>query len=117
VQRFRFINSLNRLLDGRPKAASSCIDPLRPRLLVTRSSGFRKLAILKGPGVTLLSLRQDAAFAEVKGGFARQGWSGPVEQAPPQLRGWLALRDQFIHAPDQKTVRYIRGNEAFLFRF
>ncbi|PYK07870.1 MAG: hypothetical protein DME61_11640 [Verrucomicrobia bacterium] len=71
------MNSLNRLLDGKPKAARSCIDPRRPRLLVTRSSGF----------------------------------------PPPQLRGWLALRDQFIHAPDQKTVRYIRGHEAFLFRF
>jgi hypothetical protein len=34
------MNSLNRLLDGRRKAASSCIDPRRPRLLVTRSSGF-----------------------------------------------------------------------------
>ena len=80
-------------------------------------TGDFELTVSKGPGVTLLSLRQDAAFAEVKGGFARQGWSGPVEQAPPQLRGWLALRDQFIHAPDQKTVRYIRGHEAFLFRF
>ncbi len=80
-------------------------------------TGDFELTVSKGPGVTLLSLRQDAAFAEVKGGFARQGWSGPVEQAPPQLRGWLALRDQFIHAPDQKTVRYIRGNETFLFRF
>jgi len=65
----------------------------------------------------LLSLRQDAAFAEVKGAFARQGWSGPVEQAPPQLRGWLALRDQFTHAPDRKIVRYASGNETFLFRF
>ncbi len=80
-------------------------------------TGDFELTVSKGPGVTLLSLRQDAAFAEVNGGFARQGWSGPVEQAPPQLRGWLALRDQFIHAPDQKTVRYIRGNETFLFRF
>jgi hypothetical protein len=80
-------------------------------------TGDFELTVSKGPGVTLLSLRQDAAFAEVKGGFARKAWSGPVEQAPPQLRGWLALRDQFIHAPDQKTVRYIRGHEAFLFRF
>jgi hypothetical protein len=80
-------------------------------------TGDFELTVSKGPGVTLLSLRQDAAFAEVKGGFARQGWSGPVEQAPPQLRGWLALRDQFIHAPNQKILRYVAGNEAFLFRF
>jgi hypothetical protein len=80
-------------------------------------TGDFELTVSKGPGVTLLSLRQDAAFAEVKGAFARQSWSGPVEQAPPQLRGWLGLRDQFLHAPDQKTLRYTSGNETFLFRF
>jgi hypothetical protein len=80
-------------------------------------TGDFELTVSKGPGVTLLSLRQDAAFAEVKGAFARQGWSGPVEKAPRQLRGWLGLRDQFVHAPNQKTLRYISGNETFLFRF
>jgi hypothetical protein len=80
-------------------------------------TGDFELTVSKGPGVTLLSLRQDAAFAEVKGAFARQGWSGPVEQAPPQLRGWLGLRDQLTHAPDRKIVRYASGNETFLFRF
>jgi len=80
-------------------------------------TGDFELTVSKGPGITLLSLRQDAAYAEVKGAFARQGWSGPVEKAPPQLRGWLALRDQFIRAPDQKTLRYAFGDETFLFRF
>jgi len=75
------------------------------------------LTVSKGPGITLLSLRQDSTFAEVKGGLARQGWSGPVAQAPPQLRGWLGLRDQFLHAPNQKTLRYTADNETFLFRF
>jgi hypothetical protein len=76
-----------------------------------------ELTVSKGPGITLLSLRQDATFAEVKGAFARQGWSGPLNNAPPQLRGWLALRDQFIRAPNQKTLRYANGDETFLFRF
>jgi hypothetical protein len=80
-------------------------------------TGDFELTVSKGPGITLLSLRQDAAFAEVKGGFAHQGWSGPVEQAPQQLRGWLALRNQFLHAPNQKIMRFTAGNEAFLFRF
>ena len=80
-------------------------------------TGDFELTVSKGPGITLLSLRQDAAFAEIKGAFARQGWSGPVAQAPPQLRGWLGLRDQFIRAPNQKNVRYAVGNETFLFRF
>ena len=81
------------------------------------NTGDFELTLSKGPAITLLSLRQDATFAEVKGAFARQGWSGPVEQAPPQLRGWLGLRDQFVHARDQKTLRYVSGNETFLFRF
>src|SRR5207244_3681247 len=58
-------------------------------------TGDFELTVSKGPGVTLLSLRQDASFAEVKGAFARQGWTGLVAQAPPQLRGWLGLRDHF----------------------
>jgi len=80
-------------------------------------TGDFDLTVSKGPGITLLSLRQDSTFAEVKGGLARQGWSGPLAQAPPQLRGWLGLRDQFLRAPDQKTLRYTAGNETFLFRF
>jgi hypothetical protein len=80
-------------------------------------TGNFELTVSKGPGITLLSLRQDAAFAEVKGAFARQGWSGPVARAPQQLRGWLGLGDQFIRAPNQKVVRYAAGNETFLFRF
>jgi hypothetical protein len=80
-------------------------------------TGDFELTVSKGPGIPLLSLRQDATFAEVKGGLAQQGWSGPVGQAPSQLRGWLGLRNQFLHAPDRKTLRYVSGNETFLFRF
>ena len=80
-------------------------------------TGDFELTVSKGPGITLLSLRQDATFAKITGAFARQGWSGPVTQAPPQLRGWLALRDQFLHSPNQKTLRYTAGNETFVFRF
>jgi hypothetical protein len=79
-------------------------------------SGDFELTFSKGPGVTLLSLRQDANFAEVKGPFAKAGWSGPVEQAPKPLRGWLGLRDKLIHSQDQ-VVRYTAGAETFLFRF
>ena len=83
---------------------------------VSKTGGF-ELTVSKGPGITLLSLRQDATFAEVKGALARQGWAGPVAQAPPQLRGWLGLRDQFLHTPDRKTLRYTTGSDTFVFRF
>jgi hypothetical protein len=79
-------------------------------------SGDFELTFSKGPAVTLLSLRQDARFAEVRGPFAKAGWSGPVEQAPKPLRGWLGLRDKLIHSQDQ-SVRYTAGNETFVFRF
>jgi hypothetical protein len=79
-------------------------------------SGDFELTFSKGPGVTLLSLRQDATFAEVSGPFAKGRWSGAVDQAPKPLRGWLGLRDRLIHSQDQ-SVRYTAGNETFLFRF
>ena len=79
--------------------------------------GDFELTVSKGPGITLLSLRQDATFAEVKGGLAGHGWSGAVTQAPPQLRGWLGLRDRLLHESNRETMRYTAGNETFSFRF
>jgi hypothetical protein len=81
------------------------------------NTGDFQLTVSKGPGITLLSLRQDAAFAEFNASFTGQHWSGPTEKAPPQLRGWLGLRDQFLRAPNQKTLRYAGDGEMFLFRF
>jgi hypothetical protein len=75
------------------------------------------LTFSKGPGVSLLSLRQNASFAEIKGPLARSGWSGPIDHAPQQLRGWLGLRDQLIRSQDRQSVQYSAGNETFLFRF
>ena len=80
-------------------------------------TGDFELTVSKGPGITLLSLRQDAEFAEFNASFTGQRWSGPTASAPAQLRGWLALRDQFLRAPNQKTLRYVSGGETFLFRF
>jgi hypothetical protein len=81
------------------------------------NTGDFELTVSKGPGITLLSLRQDAGFAEFTASFTGQQWAGPVAQAPPQLRGWLGLRDRFLRAPNQKTLRYVSSSETFLFRF
>ena len=80
-------------------------------------TGDFEMTVSKGPGITLLSLRQDAAFAEFNASFTGQRWSGPTASAPQQLLGWLELRDQFLRAPNQKTLRYVNGSETFLFRF
>ena len=88
-------------------------------------SGDFELSLSKGP-VMLLTLRQDATFAEVKGPFVKGGWSGPVEQAPKPLRAWLGLRDKLIHSlatgrvrptgGQDQSVRYTVGDETFVFR-
>ena len=80
-------------------------------------AGDFELTFSKGPGVNLLLLRQDTGFAEVKGPMASSGWSGPIERAPEQLRGWLELRDKIVHARDRHQVRHVSGSETFVFRF
>jgi len=80
-------------------------------------SGDFELIFSKGPGVTLLSLREDTTFAEVKGALAGPGWSGPVNRAPKQLRGWLELRDKIIDAQARHLIRHVADSETFLLRF
>jgi hypothetical protein len=86
-------------------------------IIRSSKSGDFELTFSKGPVAPLLFLRQDAGFAEVKGPLARSGWSGPADRAPQQLRGWLGVRDKLIGSHDRQSVRYITGNETFLFRF
>src|SRR6266446_8104189 len=45
-------------------------------------AGDFELTFTKGPGITLLELRQDPNYASVRGPLARGGWSGPNAQAP-----------------------------------
>jgi hypothetical protein len=80
-------------------------------------NGDFELIFSKGPGVTPLLIRQDAAFAEVRGALAGPGWSGPANQAPKRLQPWLGLRDQLIRSQNRQSVRYVAGPESFLFRF
>src|SRR5436853_7903567 len=40
------------------------------------SNGSFELTFSKGPGMSLLVLRQDVKFAEIKGGLSGRGWSG-----------------------------------------
>ena len=79
--------------------------------------GEFELTVSKGPGVALIVVRQDATFASVEGPLAGGRWSGPIEQAPPRLRGWLQLRDKLIAAQNRRSLRHVAGTETFLFRF
>ena len=80
-------------------------------------AGDFELTFSKGPGITLLVLRQDATFGQLKGPLAGRGWSGPVDRAPQQLRGWLGLRDKLINAQNRQSIRYSMRAEEFLFQF
>jgi hypothetical protein len=80
-------------------------------------SGDFELTFSKGPGVELIVVRQDASFARVEGPLAGGHWSGPVEQAPTRLHGWIELRDKLIGGQDRQSLRHVAGTEAFLFRF
>jgi hypothetical protein len=80
------------------------------------TAGDFELTFSKGP-VTLFILRQDKNFAEMKGPLVGRGWSGPIDLAPQQLRGWLGLRDEIIRAQDRHLVRHVSGSETFVFRF
>jgi hypothetical protein len=80
-------------------------------------TGDLELTFTKGPGFILLELRQDANFASVKGPLARGAWSGPNNNAPPRLQGWLQLREVLMASTQQPSVQHKVGNETFIFRF
>jgi hypothetical protein len=79
--------------------------------------GDFELTFTKGPGVTLLMVRQDPNFVRVSGPLARGSWSGPPAQAPVHLRGWVQLRDVLMKSGNQTSVRHSAGGETFTFHF
>jgi hypothetical protein len=80
-------------------------------------SGDFELTFSKGPGINLFTIEQDANFAQVKSSLSHLSWSGPVDRAPRQLRGWLSLREKLIASPNEKVVRQKLDDETFVFRF
>ena len=81
------------------------------------TAGDFELTFSKGPGVTLLTVRQDAKFVRVSGPLARGSWSGPPNEAPARLRGWVALRDLLLRSPRQPLIRQTVGSDSFTFAF
>jgi hypothetical protein len=81
------------------------------------SAGDFELTFSKGPGVTLLTVRQDDKFVRVSGPLARGSWSGPPDQIPSRLRGWASLRALFLHSPSEPLMRQTFGRETFTFAF
>ena len=64
-----------------------------------RANGEFQLDFIKGGGLPLLSLRQDAATSRAEGILVHGSWQGAAEAAPRALRPWMKLRDGFAHPP------------------
>lgn len=87
-------------------------------VLVRYSKGGEfELTFTKAGGITLLSLRQDATHGKAEGPLARRGWSGPLAEAPPHLRGWFELRDQIVKSGKSAAVSHKSGEQTFTLRF
>lgn len=84
-------------------------------LVRTSKAGDLELVFSKGPGVTLMSIRQDAQFASAEGPLARGRWAGPIASAPERLRGWFALREKILAGG--ASVQLNTGGESFNLRF
>ncbi len=79
--------------------------------------GDFELTFSKGPGVILLTVRQDEKFVRVSGPLARGSWSGAPNEAPARLRGWVSLRAVLLQSKDQPLIRQAIGSDRFTFAF
>ena len=80
-------------------------------------TGDFELTLTKGPGVTLVEIRQDANFFNIRGPLVGVGWSGTTDRAPAHLRGWLQLRDKLMALGDKPSLTHSYRGETFTFRF
>jgi hypothetical protein len=81
------------------------------------SRGDFELTFTKGPGVTLITVRQDDKFVRVSGPLARGSWSGPPAEAPARLRGWVSLREVLLRSKNHPLVHQTTGPDHFTFAF
>jgi hypothetical protein len=81
------------------------------------NKGDFELTFSKGPGITLLTVRQNDKFVRVSGPLARGSWSGPPNETPARLRGWVSLRALLLRSKTQLFVRQTVGPDSFTFAF
>ncbi len=86
-------------------------------LVRSSSQGDFELTFTKGPGVVLLTVRQDDQFVRVSGPLARGSWSGAPNNAPDRLRGWVSLREVLRRDKSQSLIRHSVGPESFILAF
>ncbi len=79
--------------------------------------GDFELTFSKGPGVILLTIHQDQKFVRVSGPLARGSWSGPPNETPARLRGWVSLRSLLLQGKEESLLRQSLGPDRFTFAF
>ena len=80
-------------------------------------AGDFELTFTKGPGVTLLEIRQDATNFNIRGPLVGVGWSGSTAHAPAHLRGWLELREKLMALGNKTSLTHSYRGEKFTFQF
>jgi hypothetical protein len=81
------------------------------------NKGDFELTFSKGPGITLLTVRQNDTFVRVSGPLARGSWSGPPNETPVRLRGWVSLRELLLRSKTETLVRQTIAPDRFTFAF
>lgn len=81
------------------------------------NAGDFELTFSKGPGLILLTVRQNEKFVRVSGPLARGSWSGAPRNAPVHLRDWVSLRAVLLREKTQALVRQTVGTDSFTFAF
>jgi hypothetical protein len=77
-----------------------------------RGAAEFQLEFLKGGGIPLMSVREDANKARTDGLLARGSWQGSPATAPKALRPWLTLREAFL----QQKPAMSGGNRSWQVR-
>jgi hypothetical protein len=81
-----------------------------------------QLDFVKGGGIPLMSVRQDATVSRAEGLLAKGSWQGAPGAAPKVLQPWLKLRETFAQPPApgspksaQAEAQYSGGQLHMLF--
>ncbi|MEI9893627.1 MAG: hypothetical protein WDN28_06935 [Chthoniobacter sp.] len=77
-----------------------------------------QLDFIKGGGLPLISVRQDAATSRAEGILVHGSWQGAPGSAPHALRPWLKLRESFAPSGSKKAnteAQYSGGQLSMLF--
>jgi len=70
-----------------------------------RGSSDFQLDFIKGGGLPLISVRQDAWVSRAEGILVHGTWQGAPETAPRALRPWMKLRTAFAQPPPPGTPK------------